>query len=138
MTALAAVVPLFENLARLRRQWLRRMIREHDAKRVLVVDRHPGMAAEIRKRRQWRDQRVEWHQELINPPVQRVCIVVPPRGDAHTEVLLDALERWTKVPLLNPGAGRPLGIEPSMQQWRVSRIDFALERLQPITFLYPD
>src|SRR5207302_9193949 len=89
--ALPALVSLFEDLARLRQQWLRRVIRKHDAERVLVVDRHPGMSTQIRERRQRRHQRIEGHEELIDAPVQRLSIVVPPGCAAHPEIPLDAL-----------------------------------------------
>src|SRR5262249_31618680 len=109
--AFAALVPFFGNLAWLSRQGLRGGILEHDAERVLIVDRHPGMPAEIRKRGQRRDKRIKRQKELVDTPVQGICIVVSPGGDAHSEVLPDAFKSRTKIALLNPCAGRPLGIE---------------------------
>src|SRR5271163_1569007 len=102
VSALPALVALLEYLARLRQQRLRRVIRKHDAERVLVVDWYPGMSAQIRKRRQRRHQRVERHQELIDAPVQRVLVEVPAGRNAHPEILLDAFEGGTEVALLNP------------------------------------
>src|SRR6516162_3256587 len=111
--ALPAIVAFLEDLTRLRQQRLRRMIGEHDAKRVLVVDRHPGVPTQIRERRQRRDQRIEGQDELIDTPIERVRIVVPPSGDTHAEILLDAFERRTQVPLLYPRTRRALRVEPA-------------------------
>src|ERR1700719_2213674 len=93
------------------------------------------MAAQIREWRQRRDQRIEWQNELIDAPVERVRIVVPPRGDAHSEILLDALECRTKVALLDPRARGALGIEPAMQQRCMGGVDLTLHCLQPVALL---
>src|ERR1700676_437725 len=102
---------------------------------MLVIDRHPRMPTQIREWGQGRNQRKEGKNKLVAPPIQRAFIIVPPGGNAHPEVLLDALKRRTEVPFLDPRTRSTLGVKSPVKQWRVRRVDLALYGLQPITFL---
>src|SRR6185437_779401 len=114
------------------------MIRKHDAECVLIVYRHPGMSAQIGKRRERWNERIEWQEKLVDAPVQRIGVIVAPSGDAHPEVLLDALESRTEISLLNPGARRALRVQTAVQKRRMRRVDLAFDGLQPVALLNAD
>src|SRR6185369_4175623 len=68
------------------------MIGEKDAERVIVVDRHPGVAAQIREFGLRRYQRIKRHHELVDAPIMLLLAELPLRRDAHAKVLANAFE----------------------------------------------
>ena len=136
MTGFPAVVAFLEQLAGARRQRFGRMIGEEDAERVVVVHRHPGVAAQVGKFRLRRHQRIERHHELVDAPIELLVAELPLRRDAHAKILPDAFEGRPQVALGEPFVDLALGVDPAVQNGRMRGIDFAFQRLQPVAFLH--
>src|SRR5258705_444316 len=86
------------------------MIGEENAKGVVVVDRYPGVAAQVGKFRLRWHQRIKRHHELVDAPVEFLVAKLPLRRDAHAKLLTHAFERRPQVPLGEPGVDLALGI----------------------------
>ncbi len=102
---------------------------------MIVVHRHPGVAAQFGIFRLRRHQRIKRQHELVDPPVIGRLVQPPLRRDAHAEILPHAFEGRAQVARRQPFVDRALGIDPAVQDRRVSGIDFSLQRLQPVAFL---
>jgi hypothetical protein len=78
------------------------MVGEHDAQRVLVIDRHPRVAAQFRELRERGHQGPEGHQKLVDADVVLVVLELAARCDAESGVVLLDLELRRQVGGLFP------------------------------------
>jgi hypothetical protein len=135
MAAVPALVPLLEHAAALLGQRLGRVVGEHQAQRVLVVHRHPGVAGELRILRLRRNQRVERQQELVDAHVVQVVTRLATRRDVDPAGMLHTFEGGHQVLGLPPLVDGAALVNPRMQDGRMRGVDLAFQRLQPVAFL---